>query len=103
MQINKMTPETLEWIATCANEAEDDSVRKLSCADVRGLLAEHAALVAVAEAAQKSISDLRSAEETIRQITSGDYTNDARHLRNQIKAFQAALTNLAAVREGGAK
>jgi hypothetical protein len=82
MQINKMTTETLNYIASCANEVEHASVRKLSCADVRGLLAEHAALVAVAEAAKQYAA----------------VCNDW-----NLATLENALANLAAVREGGAK
>ena len=40
-----MTPETLKYIEACANERENASVQKLSCADVRALLAERAVLL----------------------------------------------------------
>jgi hypothetical protein len=94
MQINKMTPETLEWIATCANEAEHASVRKLCCSDVRGLLAERAALVAVAEAAKKRAEF----EKTFPTPTAGDVYQAAQ--RSGFKAeVEIALQNLAAIRK----
>jgi hypothetical protein len=40
-----MTPETIKYIEACANERENASVQKLSCADVRALLAERAVLL----------------------------------------------------------
>lgn len=47
-----MTPETIKYIETCANEHEHASVQRLSCADVRGLLKERELLIAVSNAAK---------------------------------------------------
>ncbi len=43
--VSKVTPDLIKYAWQCANEREHASIQKLSCADVRGLLAEHAALV----------------------------------------------------------
>jgi len=40
-----MTPETLKYIEECTHDGENASVQKLSCADVRALLAERAVLL----------------------------------------------------------
>ena len=44
-----MNATTLKYIETCANESENASVQKLSCADVRALLEERADLLASLE------------------------------------------------------
>ena len=40
-----MTPADLQYIQTCADERENASVQKLSCADVRQLLKERSELI----------------------------------------------------------
>jgi hypothetical protein len=40
-----MKPDDLKYIKTCANKHDNASVQKLSCADVRQLLAERAELL----------------------------------------------------------
>ena len=58
----------------------------------------HAALVAVAEAAQRQIRTMRDAEETLRAIRSGDYSDCAKRIVVDISITNHALATLAAVR-----
>ncbi len=90
LPVNKITPDVLSYIELCANEWPHASVQKLACADVRGLLAERKALVAVAEAASKVCAHL---DATAHILPTG--------MDIEISgAFKQALANLAAVREG---
>jgi len=80
-KVSEVTPELIKYAWSCANEYEFASVQKLSCADVRGLLTERAALLAVAES----------------------LTDDIDHSKGRIsQSTRQALAALVAV-QGGAK
>lgn len=55
-----MKTETLKYIHTCAHEREHASVQKLSCADVRQLLAERAELLQALEAIATHLETYRA-------------------------------------------